>query len=155
MSATIVGLNALSMSTLMTSYPLWRNTSPTDPVPLNRSNKRGGGLGFGGMVLSGASGWVSGESEFELRLGVTLDWVLRAAVFAGAGSDSDELELWGSTSPSCSRFGVSGLRMYALMLAFLIAEVCLGWEFIPWIQMVHCASLNSSYFFMGMMTKLC
>ena len=98
---------------------------------------------------------MSGESEFELRLGVTLDWVLRAAVFAGAGSDSDELELWGSTSPSCSRFGVSGLRMYALMLAFLIAEVCLGWEFIPWIQMVHCASLNSSWFFLGMMTKLC
>ena len=74
---------------------------------------------------------MSGESEFELRLSVTWDWVLRAALFAGAGSDSDELGLWGSTWPSCSRFGVSGLRMYALMLAFLIAEVCLGWEFIP------------------------
>ena len=103
MSARIVGLNASSMSTLMTSYPLWRNTSPTDPVPLKRSNKRGGGLGDGGMlspVLSGASGCMSGESEFELRLGVTLDWVLRAAVFACAGFESDELGLWGSTSPS-------------------------------------------------------
>ena len=97
---------------------------------------------------------MSGESEFELTLGVTLDWVLRVAVFAGAGFESDELGIWGSTSPSCSRFGVSGMRMYALILAFLIAEVCLGLELIPWIQMVHCASINSSWFFLGMMTKL-